>query len=72
MILRLCIILHFIKVVFTTNIDSGEITDSQIEDVLLSDVEIEKNHNLDHTRDMSQSEDMLIAEGKGKSINLHF
>ena len=72
MILRSCIILCSFRIIFSSNIDSGKIKDSQIVDVLLSDVEIEKNHDLDYSADMSQSEDISIAEGRGKNIILHF
>ena len=64
MIPRLYLITYFFKIVLISHIDSKVITIGQIDDVLLSDDEVEKNSGLETT----QSADKLFGEGRCKNI----
>ena len=67
MILRVCLLSYFFRIILAVHIDSKEITKSKIENVLQSDEQIKANSYSGDFVDLDQSSDKLFVEERGKN-----
>lgn len=65
MILRVYLVSYFLRIILALHIDSKEITNSKIENVLQNDEQIKANSDSGDLVDLAQSSDKQLVEERG-------